>query len=146
MKKLPKELKKLFPHPDNWGMQVGYEFVEYRTGWIRTKLNIKKKHISPSGVTHGGVLSSFVDWSMGGAVFTLLRQGQLCSTIEFKLNYLSPVHLGETIFCDAKVKYAGKSHAVIEFHVWREKGKDVAVGVGTYNIYSKIEKRAAKTP
>lgn len=122
--------------------------MEYTPGRIRTKLTIKKKHISPSGVTHGGVLSSFVDWSMGGSVFTLLKPGQLCSTIEFKINYLSPVKLGETIFCDAKVKYAGKSHAVIEFHVWREVGKDVAVGVGTFNIYSKAGaiKRAAKIP
>lgn len=137
MVKLPKELRRLFPHPDNWGAQVGYEYVEHGHGWVRTKLKILKKHISPSGVTHGGVISSFVDWAMGGAVFTLLKQGQLCSTIEFKLNYISPVKLGETIFCDAKVKYAGRSHAVIEFHVSRRKGKDVAVGVGTYNIYSK---------
>ena len=137
MAKLPKELRKLFPHSDNWGTEVGYEYIEHTKGWVRTKLTIRKKHISPSGVTHGGVISSFVDWSMGGAVFTMLKPGQLCSTIEFKLNYLSPVKLGETIFCDAKVKYAGRSHAVIEFHIWREQGSDVAVGVGTFNIYSK---------
>jgi len=137
MVNLPKSLRDLFPHPDNWGEQVGYHYLEHGEGWVRTKLTVEKKHISPSGVTHGGVISSFVDWSMGGAVFTTLKPGQLCSTIEFKLNYLSPVKLGEEIFCDAKVKYAGKSHAVIEFHVWREEGKDVAVGVGTFNIYSK---------
>lgn len=137
MAKLPKELRRLFPHTDNWGAEVGYEYIEHAKGWVRTKLTIRKKHLSPSGVTHGGVLSSFVDWSMGGAVFTMLKPGQLCSTIEFKLNYLSPVKLGETIFCDAKIKYAGKSHAVIEFHIWREKGNDVAVGVGTFNLYSK---------
>lgn len=134
---LPQHLKDLFPHTDHWGEQVGYQYLEHGEGWVRTTLTIEKKHISPSGATHGGVLSSFVDWSMGAAVFTILKPGQLCSTLEFKINYLSPVHLGETIFCDAKIKHAGKSHAVIEFHIWREEGKDVAVGVGTFNIYSK---------
>ena len=56
-------------------------------------------------------------------------------TIEFKLNYLSPVKLGERIFCDARCKFKGRSHAVIECHVFREEGKDVAFGIGTYNIY-----------
>lgn len=136
MSSTPDLVKNLFPYPDKWGEEVGYLLVEHHSGRVRTKLTLKEKHRSPSGVTHGGVISSFVDWSMGGAVFTHLKPGQLCSTIEFKINYLSPVQIGETIFCDAKVKYAGKSHAVVEFHVFREEGKDVAVGVGTFNIYN----------
>jgi uncharacterized protein (TIGR00369 family) len=136
MADMPKHLKDLFPFEDNWGAEVGYEFVDHKPGWVRTRLKLLEKHRSPSGVTHGGVISSLVDWSMGGAVFTHLKPGQLTSTIEFKINYLSPAKIGETIFCDAKIKYAGKSHAVIEFHVFREEGKDVAVGVGTFNIYT----------
>ncbi len=134
---MPELFKNLFPFHDHWGDQVGYELVDHSSGRVRTKLTIVEKHQSPSGVTHGGVISSFVDWSMGGAVFTTLKKGQFTSTIEFKINYLSPVKIGETIFCEAKVKHAGKSHAVIEFHVFRDEGQDVAVGVGTFNLYSK---------
>lgn len=137
MAKLPEHLEKLFPQADHWGAEVGYELVNHGEGQVRTKLVTTKRHQSPSGAVHGGVISSFVDWSMGGAVFTILKVGRLTSTIEFKINYLSPVKLGETIFCDAKIKHCGKSHAVVEFHVFREVGKDVAVGVGTYNLYSK---------
>jgi len=136
MASMPDLVKNLFPYHDNWGDVVGYELIEHGPGRVRTQLTLKENHRSPSGVTHGGVISSFVDWSMGGAVFTSLKKGQLTSTIEFKINYLSPVKIGETIFCDAKIKYSGKSHAVIEFHVFREEGKDIAVGVGTYNIYT----------
>jgi len=136
MSTLPEHLKDLFPHKDHFGELIGYKYEAHGEGWIRTSLKIQEKHISPSGVAHGGAISSFVDWSMGAAVFTILKQGQLCSTIEFKINYLSPAKLGETIFCKATVKFHGRSHAVIEFHVFREEGKDVAVGVGTFNIYS----------
>lgn len=136
MSKLPEYLKELFPEEDHFGKLIGYQYLEHGQGWIKTCLKIGEKHISPSGVAHGGAISAFVDWSMGAAVFTILKPGQLCSTIEFKINYLSPAKLGETIYCKATVKFHGRSHAVIEFHVFREEGKDVAMGVGTYNIYS----------
>lgn len=140
MSYLPDHLKKLFPHEDRWGLEVGYQLVSHAHGKVQTKLPTESRHQSPSGAVHGGVLSCFADWSMGAAVFTILKPGQLTSTIEFKINYLSPVQVGETIYCDAKIKHAGKSHAVVEFHIFREEGKDIAVGVGTYNLYTKSSK------
>lgn len=136
MPELPKHIEKLFPHQDLFGELVGYQLKNYEEGRVRTYLKILKKHISPSGKAHGGVISTFVDWSMGAAVFTILKQGQFCSTIELKINFLSPVNLGETIYCDAKIKFRGRSHVVIECHVFREEGKDVAVALGTFNVYS----------
>ncbi|MCB1214407.1 MAG: PaaI family thioesterase [Deltaproteobacteria bacterium] len=135
MPSLPKHLENLFPHEDLFGALVGYELESYEEGKVRTSLKIEKKHLSPSGKVHGGVISSFVDWSMGAAVFTTIKPGMLCSTIEFKINYLSGVQLGEKIFADSKIKFRGRSHAVIECHVFREEGKDVAVALGTFNIY-----------
>ncbi len=133
--KLPELVKRIFPHPDNFGAVLGYEIESFSEGMARTSLKIEEKHLSPSGATHGGVISAFVDFSMGGALFTMLKPGELCSTIEFKINYFSPVKLGEKIFCDSKVKFKGRSHAVMECHVFREEGKDVAFAIGTYNIY-----------
>jgi uncharacterized protein (TIGR00369 family) len=138
MKGLIESYKHIFAHPDNFGRLVGYKLVEIEPGRARTSLSIKKKHISPSGVTHGGVLSTFVDFSMGAALFLALPKGHRCSTIEFKMNYLSPVKLGETILAEAKIKFKGKSHAVMECHVFRPKEearKDIAISVGTYNLY-----------
>jgi len=135
MKSLKEFIGKVFTHPDNFGELLGYDLVHFEEGEIRTSLMIEDKHISPAGVAHGGVISAFVDFSMGAALFTKLQPGERCSTIEFKINYLSPVNLGEKIYCDAKIKFKGRSHAVTECHVFREEGKDVAFAVGTYNIY-----------
>ncbi len=139
MKNLFDSYKGVFSHPDNFGMLVGYRVDEITAGHARTSLTIEEKHISPSGMTHGGVLSTFVDFSMGAALFKALKKGERCSTIEFKINYISPVKLGETIYGEAKIKYQGKSHAVMECHVFRAKEedkKDIAMALGTYNIYS----------
>src|SRR5262245_31314342 len=142
MKDLIESYKHIFTHPDNFGLLVGYELLEIEPGRARTSLSIEGKHLSPSGVTHGGVLSTFVDFSMGAALFLALPKGHRCSTIEFKMNYLSPVKLGETMLAEAKIKFKGKSHAVMECHVFlpkEEARKDIAIAVGTYNIYP-IEK------
>lgn len=135
MSKLDSLVQKVFSHPDNFGKLLGYDLVSFTDSSVRTSLKVEDRHLSPAGVTHGGVLSAFVDFSMGAALFTQLKGGERTSTIEFKINYLSPVQLGETIYCDAKVKFKGKSHAVLECHVFREEGKDIAFAVGTYNIY-----------
>ena len=129
-------IKKVFSHPDHFGELLGYQLVNFGEGEVRTSLQIDSKHLSPAGVTHGGVISAFVDFTMGAALFTKMGPGLRCSTIEFKINYLSPVKLGENIFCDGKIKFLGKSHAVLECHVFRDEGKDIAVAIGTYNIYS----------
>jgi len=138
MKSLSDSYKNIFHYPDYFGKVLGYKVLDIEAGHARTSLAIKQKHISPSGMTHGGVLSAFVDFSMGAALFKALPKGCFCSTIEFKINYISPVRLGETILGDARIKYLGKSHAVIECHVFRPKEearKDIAMALGTYNIY-----------
>ncbi len=139
MKKLYESYKHIFPHQDNFGDLVGYDVLESDQGQARTFLTIEEKHLSPSGACHGGVLSTFVDFSMGAAVFSVLKKGERCSTIEFKINYLSPVKLGETIHALAKIKYKGRSHTVVECHVFRpneEDKKDVAMALGTFNMYA----------
>ena len=136
MPTLMQSYKGVFTHTDNFGQLVGYRIVTVKPGSARTALTIEEKHISPSGAAHGGVLSTFVDFSMGAALFKSLKKGERCSTIEFKINYISPIRLGETIYCDARIKSKGKSHAVMEAHVFRDEGKDVGMALGTYNIYS----------
>jgi uncharacterized protein (TIGR00369 family) len=128
-------IQKVFGRPDHFGELLGYQVESHGDGQVRTSLVIEEKHLSPSGMTHGGVLSAMADFSMGVSLFTRLKEGQRCSTIEFKINYLSPVKLGEKVYCDGRLKFMGRSHAVIEFHLFREEGKDIAMGIGTYNVY-----------
>ncbi len=145
MKNLFDSYKGVFSHPDNFGALIGYEVLEIEAGYALTALKIEEKHLSPSGATHGGVLSTFVDFAMGAALFKALKKGERCSTIEFKINYISPVRLGETIHGKSKIKFKGNSHSVMECHVFRpqeENRKDVAMALGTYNIYpGKVEKK-----
>ncbi len=135
MNNLKEIVSKIFQHPDKFGELVGYQLDSLTEDKVLISLVIHEDLLSPVGVAHGGVIATLIDFSMGAAIFSRLNPGELCSTIEFKVNYLSPVQLGEKICCESKLKFKGRSHAVTECHVYREAGKDVAFAMGTYNIY-----------
>jgi uncharacterized protein (TIGR00369 family) len=127
---------KLFPYPDQFGTLVGYRLnsinLEERTAHVT--LRTDEKHRSPSGAVHGGVLSTLVDYAMGAAIFGCLKEGHLCSTIEFKLNYLAPVQVHDLIHANAHVLRLGRSHAIVETKL-NVNEKIVVTALGTYNIY-----------
>lgn len=56
------------------------------------------------------------------------------STIEFKINYLKPVKLGDVVKGYAKVVSLGRSHVVVEGRL-KVNGEDVVISTGTYNVY-----------
>src|SRR5690349_1928539 len=98
-------IQKVFAHEDHFGNWMGYEVVGIKPGQITISLKIEERHLSPSGAAHGGVLAALVDSAMGFALFTKLPDGAKCSTIEFKINYFSPVQVHETIFGHATIKF-----------------------------------------
>jgi uncharacterized protein (TIGR00369 family) len=130
--------RQVFTERDYVGEWLGYRVEEMKSDEILFAMDVKRKHLSLAGPMHGGVIAAFVDMSMGFALFPILaKKGKKCSTIEFKVNYFSPVREGETLYSRGKTKFLGKSHAVMEGHVFRkgDDKKDVAMAVGTYNIY-----------
>lgn len=131
----PKTMEECFPHPDRFGELLGYQLLSYDETETITELMIQEKHLSPSGKCHGGVLSAFVDYSMGACLFGAIPKGKFISTIEFKINYVTPLSFQERLLARSKIKYLGRSHAVLECHGYVEEGRDVIVALGTYNIY-----------
>mgnify|MGYP003694427633 CR=1 FL=1 len=82
-------------------------------------LSLDQKNISaPPEMTHGGVISAFVDFFHGGGPLSGPSQrAPLFHHRILAINYIAPVKLGETIVGDARIKYLGRSHSVIECHV-----------------------------
>ena len=65
------------------------------------------------GVVHGGVLFTLADTAMGAALFGALQPGQICATINVKINYFKPV-FGGTVVCVSEVVNQGKSVAHLD--------------------------------
>jgi len=82
---------------------------------------------------HGGVLSALADATCGAAVFTLLRPGDSCSTIDLRLDYLRPGR-EQDIRCEARVLRLGGQVAVTEARLYQDSGADIAVAKGVFMV------------
>ena len=112
---------------------IGLEVEEHRPGFSKLNLKITEQHLNPNGVVHGAVLFALADTGMGEALYQTLAEGELCATIEVKINYFKPV-LPALLTCTTEIINRGKSVANLESRVWSE-GILVAQANGNYAIF-----------
>jgi len=125
---------------DRYGNWLGYEIgeVSVDNGAVVTHLTIRDDHLSPSGAVHGGVVSGFLDFSCGAAVFSVLPQGHLCSTVELQVKYFKPLKSGDRIQAQAEVVHQGKKLCSVIARVVSDDSEDeqpVAMATATFNVY-----------
>ena len=111
-------------------------------GKAEYRMVIRPEHLSSPGVAHGGVVAGLMDAALGAAALTLaFTAGDLVSTVEFKINYLHPVRLGDELRAVAQVDHAGKSLLVSSGVIYCQATTNaadataVAQGMGTFNRY-----------
>jgi acyl-CoA thioesterase len=84
---------------------------------------------------HGAVLYALADTGMGGALTSVLDSGQLCSTIEIKINYFRPWKSG-TMVCISRVVHQGRTTAALVSELYDGEGRHLAQATGTFAILS----------
>lgn len=90
------------------------------------------RHLNPMGGVHGGWYGTLLDSALGCAVATVLPQGRLYTTLEYKVNITRALPVGTLIDCEARVSHAGRSTAVAEGTIRGvEDGKLYATGSTT---------------
>ncbi len=127
------------PLVDQYGEWLGYEILDYDLNKkvARTTIKIRKEHLSPSNSVHGGVVSGFLDFSLGCAVFTTLEKLELTSTVDLNVKYFKPLKEGDEVIAEAKVLHKGRTlcSVVAELYKKDDSSKVVAMATGTFNIY-----------
>lgn len=107
---------------------------EQRVGFSKLSLEVTDDHLNPHDVVHGAVLYALADTGMGSALYPTLAQGEICATIEIKINYFKPVASG-SIVCTTELVNRGKSVANLESRLFVE-GSLVAQANGNYAIFT----------
>jgi uncharacterized protein (TIGR00369 family) len=100
------------------------------------EIALGKKHLQPFGMVHGGVFSSLIDASAFWAVFPLLAEGQGLTTVEIKLNYLSPAREGRMIARGQCLKL-GKTLGLGQSEIRDPEGRLLAHGTATLMVLAK---------
>lgn len=92
------------------------------------------RHYNPQGVMHGAVLFAMADTGMGAALYPTLDAGQICATIEIKINYFAAVRGGE-VRCDTRLLNRGKRVANLQSDISCD-GRLVAQANGNFAIFA----------
>jgi acyl-CoA thioesterase len=120
-------------HP--FAERIGLNFTKWDKGYSQGVLKAEKGLMNPHGVLHGAVIYAMADTGMGLALYTLLDEDELCSTVEIKINYFDAVTTG-TLLCDTHVIHKGKRIAALESTVMIGE-RLVAKATGTYYIFQR---------
>jgi uncharacterized protein (TIGR00369 family) len=116
---------------------LGMSLVVHEPGKITYTLQIREDHLTAPDQCHGGVISAMMDAVLGVTALSLaVSQGNLCSTVEFKMNYISVARPGDLVEGTADVDYSG-SKLITTSGSLREKnsGRLIARGMGTFMQY-----------
>ena len=123
---------------NHYGRTNGMELEVQAPGEVTYTMTVREEHLSSPNTCHGGVLAGLMDAALGAAALTLaLPDGELVSTVEFKMNYLQPVYLHDVLVARGWVEHAGKTLVVTNATISCSNRSDavVARALGTFNRY-----------
>jgi len=112
---------------------VGLIIEEQENGYSKCALEADEKLFNPHHVIHGAVIYSLADTGMGAALYPGLKKGEICATIEIKINYYRSVKSG-TITCITEVINRGKSVANLDSRIYSG-DMLIAKANGNYSIF-----------
>lgn len=119
-------------------MQMDYTILN--PGIVEYKLNIREELLATKHAAHGGALAAFMDAILGVASLSAVAdEGKLIATIEFKINYLKPALLADTLIGKGKVIQKGKRILITEGEIFNHKNELIAKAVGTFTSYPASE-------
>jgi acyl-CoA thioesterase len=122
------------PHP--FAELLGFTVAERGEGLCRTELAVRAEHFNPHGLVHGAVLYALADTGMGGALSSVLGQGEICTTIEIKIGYFRPWRSG-TLSCASRVVNHGRTTAALQSDLYDGEGRHLAQATGTFAIVAR---------
>jgi uncharacterized protein (TIGR00369 family) len=96
---------------------LGIELESLAQGECKTVLAIQPRHLQQDGYVHAGVQATVADHTAGAAAATLIREGQMVLTAEFRISLLRAAR-GERLRCTARVLKPGRQLTVVESEVF----------------------------
>ncbi|MBT9525919.1 MAG: PaaI family thioesterase [Rhizobacter sp.] len=112
---------------------IDLQLEDRAAGSSTLSLTVGAQHLNPHGVAHGAVLYALADTGMGAALYPSLEAGEICATIEIKINYFKPVSAGKVV-CKTELINRGKSVANLESRLYVDQTL-VAQANGNYAVF-----------
>ncbi|KAB1064759.1 PaaI family thioesterase [Salibacter halophilus] len=140
----------LYNKINKFGQDHDMKFEVPEPGKVIYRMKVQERHMATPVAIHGGMVAGMMDSVLGVAALSVsCERGRLVSTVEFKLNFLHPAHLGDELVGEGTVEEEG-NRIIITSGVISAVNRDtvIAKGMGTFNSYpyekSGIEEKLKK--
>lgn len=121
---------------NEFGRFLGMDFTIVEKGKIIYKMVISEKHLATPITAHGGVLAALADAGLGvGALSVSAEYGNVVSTVEFKISYISPARLNDELILTSYLVKSGRSIIFMDAKIVNQHNELVATAHGTFNQY-----------
>ncbi len=110
---------------------MGIAVPELGVGYARFILPFRPGYANSIGLLQGGMIAAVADEAVAYALWSLVPEGELISTVEYKINFLAPVRSGP-VTATAWIPRRGRTISLGEVEVADQDGKLVAKGLFTY--------------
>src|SRR4030043_1212428 len=105
---------------------VGYKAINYKKGYLESRLKIFNRHRQQDNYIHAGVIATMADHTAGYAAFSLVPEDHRILTIEFKINFLEAAY-GRALLCRSRILREGGQILVGESEVFDQRGSKEAL-------------------
>jgi uncharacterized protein (TIGR00369 family) len=130
-------LIELYNSTNHFGRFMDMDYTIVKPGEVNYKLKVKENFLATKDAAHGGALAAFMDAILGVASLSAVAdEGKLVATIEFKINYLKPALLGDSLIGKGKVLQKGKRILITEGEIFNQKNELIAKAIGTFTSYA----------
>lgn len=126
--KLSKEVVGFMMKEDRFSQWLGIEIEEVTEGYSRIKMVIREEMINGLGIIHGGVTFSLADSAFA---FACNNRNNLSVALDTSINFLKPVHVGDTLIAEAKEIHNGRSTGLYQVVITNQHQQQVALFKGT---------------
>ncbi len=113
---------------DAFSKWLGIELVSIAEGYSKIQMNIRPEMLNGLGIVHGGIAFSMADSAFA---FACNSRNNLSVALDTSINFIKPVHPGNTLIAEAKEIHNGRSTGLYQITITNQNNHVVALFKGT---------------
>lgn len=112
---------------DFFSQWLGIEVLEIKEGYSRIKMTVRVEMVNGFGIVHGGIPFSLADSAFA---FACNNRNNLSVALDTSINFIKPVHVGDTLTAEAIEIHNGRSTGLYHITITNQNEHSVALFKG----------------